>query len=125
MKFTHLRLRFKLGIAFVALAVTVLAVSWISLTSLGRADKNSENFVSGITARSAPAARLRTAVDTRAIYARNPVLVTKPDDMKVELTKSHADVQEGLAKLKKLANSTGASEKALGLIGNIDRSETS
>lgn len=96
------------------------------LISLGRADSNFESFVAGIGARTTVAAQLRAAVDARAISARNLVLVTKKGDVEFEtalVTKSHADVQAKLSRLKELALQPGVSEKARELITNINKVE--
>jgi methyl-accepting chemotaxis protein len=126
MKLSNLSLRAKLGAAFGVLSAMVLGVSSLSVLSLGRASTTFDGFVAGVTAQTAVATELRTAVDTRAISARNLVLVTRPDDMETEkalVTSSHADVQAKLNRLKELGQSPGVPEKARELIANIDKVE--
>jgi methyl-accepting chemotaxis protein-1 (serine sensor receptor) len=128
MTLAHLSLRVKLGLAFGVLLALVLAVSSLSLVSLGTADDNFEGFVEGITARTATANSLRNAVDARAIAARNLVLVIKSNDIQLEteqVKRSHADVQSSLAKLKELAKAPDVPEKARDLIAKIDAVEQS
>jgi methyl-accepting chemotaxis protein-1 (serine sensor receptor) len=128
MTLAHLPLRVKLGLAFGVLLALVLAVSSLSLVSLGTADDNFEGFVEGITARTATANSLRNAVDARAIAARNLVLVIKSNDIQLEteqVKRSHADVQSSLAKLKELAKAPDVPEKARDLIAKIDAVEQS
>ena len=127
MKFSNLRIGVKLGGTFAALTVIVLIVSGVSLLSLGAADARFESFITGINARTAVAAQLRTAVDVRAISARNLVLVTSREDAEAEkaaVTKAHGEVQSHLAKLKGMAASgADVSDKARALIGEIDKVE--
>jgi methyl-accepting chemotaxis protein-1 (serine sensor receptor) len=69
---------------------------------------------------------VRSAVDRRAVAARNLVLVTKPEDLAAEkaaVTKAHEDVQTRLAALKQAAQAPDVSEQARKLIGDIDRIE--
>jgi methyl-accepting chemotaxis protein len=127
MKFSNLRIGTRLGGTFAVLALIVLAVSGVSLLSLRAADARFEDFAAGISARTALAAQLRTAVDVRAISARNLVLVTSRDDMETEkalVTRAHADVQKHLATLKDLsANAAGVPQQARDLIAQIDKVE--
>lgn len=126
MKLSNLPIGAKLGATFAALTVIVLAVSGLSLLSLGAADARFEHFVTGINARSDMAAQLRTAVDVRAISARNLVLVTAPDDAaseKVLVTRAHADVQARLEALVQMARASDVSPKARELIAQIQKVE--
>jgi hypothetical protein len=126
MKFSNLRIGVKLGATFAALTIIVLAVSGISLMSIGAADSRFEQFVTGINARSDVAAQLRTAVDVRAISARNLVLVSSRDDAESEkamVTKAHADVQSRLATLQEMARQPDVSDKARALIAEIHKVE--
>src|SRR6476620_2827368 len=96
MKLSNLSIGARLGATFALLACAVVAVSTFALNSLGASDDRFGNFVEGIDARAAITARLRTAVDVRAISARNLVLVSSPQDVEIEkalVVKAHADVQ--------------------------------
>ncbi len=126
MKFSNLRIGIKLGATFASLAFIVLAVSGISLLSIGAADARFEQFVTGINARSDVAAQLRTAVDVRAISARNLVLVSSKEDVaseKAMVTRAHADVQARLATLQDMAKGADVSDQARALIAQIQKVE--
>jgi len=119
--------RTKLTAAFGGLAVLVLFVAGMSLKALGDADERFIRYVSGINARAQMAADVRTAVDRRAIAARNLLMVTKPADLASEkalAVQAHQDVQASLGQLKRMiAEAPDASDKARSLVAEIDRVE--
>ena len=124
--FTQLSIRARLAIAFGALAGMVLLVSGLSLNALSDANDRFVRFVDGTNARAHTAEHVRTAVDRRAIAARNLVLVTKPEDVALEkdlVTRAHEDVRTNLDKLKELAAAPDASDKARALVAEMDRIE--
>ncbi|MBC7992697.1 MAG: MCP four helix bundle domain-containing protein [Rhizobacter sp.] len=127
MNFNHLTVRAKLGLAFGGLAAFVLLISGLSLKALGDSNERFVNYVGGINARADLAERVRSAVDRRAIAARNLVLVTKLADLAEEkalVTQAHDDVKASLAQLKQLGSgSSDASAKASSLIAEIGRVE--
>ncbi|WP_408506008.1 methyl-accepting chemotaxis protein [Paraburkholderia sediminicola] len=110
------------------LSLIVIAVSGLSLKALSDSTDGFSNFVHGINARADMAVQVRTAVDRRAIAARNLVLVTKPQDLEVEkadVTRAHEDVQTDLKKLNDMiASATDTSEKARSLVAEINRVES-
>ncbi|WP_408502486.1 methyl-accepting chemotaxis protein [Paraburkholderia sediminicola] len=110
------------------LSLIVVAVSGLSLKALSDSTDGFSNFVHGINARADMAVQVRTAVDRRAIAARNLVLVTKPQDLEVEkadVTRAHEDVQTDLKKLNDMiASATDTSEKARSLVAEINRVES-
>jgi nitrogen fixation/metabolism regulation signal transduction histidine kinase len=72
------------------------------------------------------AAQLRTAVDVRAISARNLVLVSAAADVAAEkstVVQAHREVQQQLEKLKALAAAPDVSQRARDAIAEIDRVE--
>ncbi|RZK99786.1 MAG: methyl-accepting chemotaxis protein [Rubrivivax sp.] len=118
--------RAKLAVAFGGLAVLVLIVAGLSLKALTDSNKRFTQYVNGINARANAAAHARSAVDARAIAARNLVLVTKPADLAVEkeaVLRAHEEVKAQLVKLNELAQATDVSENARRLIGEIDKIE--
>jgi CHASE3 domain sensor protein len=125
---THLTIKGRLIAGFSALAVIVLVVSAISLNALSRTTEGFSGYVHGISARADIAAQVRTAVDRRAIAARNLVLVTKPSDIEMEkaaVLQAHEDVQVKLKQLNDMiATATDTSEKARSLVAEIGRVET-
>ncbi|MXK55712.1 methyl-accepting chemotaxis protein [Burkholderia pseudomallei] len=127
MNFQNMTVNTKLTLAFGALVGLVLLVSVLALHALGDANDRFASYVSGISARAEAAEQVRTAVDRRAIAARNLVLVTKPADVELEkaaVTQAEDDVQAHLRRLKELLSSASdGNDKARGLVADIDRVE--
>ncbi|MFG7210234.1 methyl-accepting chemotaxis protein [Burkholderia pseudomallei] len=127
MNFQNMTVSTKLTLAFGALVGLVLLVSVLALHALGDANDRFASYVSGISARAEAAEQVRTAVDRRAIAARNLVLVTKPADVELEkaaVTQAEDDVQAHLRRLKELLSSASdGNDKARGLVADIDRVE--
>lgn len=125
----NLSIRTKLTLAFVGLALTVLLVSLISLRALSSANERFTAYVDGINAQATLASQVRTAVDRRAIAARNLVLVTKPRDREVEkalVIAAHEDVRRNMQALKGAVNQSGESaSKARELVMQIEKVEQS
>jgi methyl-accepting chemotaxis protein len=125
----HLTIKNKLIAGFGMLSVIVVAVSGLSLKALSDSTDGFTHFVHGINARAEVAAQIRTAVDRRAIAARNLVLVTTPQDValeKADVLRAHEDVQTNLKKLNDmLASATDTSEKARSLAAEINHVEAS
>ncbi len=128
MNLRNISIRNKLIAGFGVLAVIVLGVSVFSLRALSNSTDGFSNYVHGPSARADVAAQVRTAVDRRAIAARNLVLVTKPSDLeleKAEVIRASEDVQTKLKLLKTMvANGPGSSDKSRSLVGEIDRVES-
>ncbi|WP_334031640.1 methyl-accepting chemotaxis protein [Burkholderia orbicola] len=112
---------------FGLLAAVVVIVSGMALKALSDTNAEFSRYMNGINARANLSAQIRTAVDRRAIAARNLVLVTRPADVEAELAEvnhAHKDVQNHLAKLKELmANATDTSDRARELVADIVRIE--
>ena len=66
---------------FGLLAAVVVIVSGMALKALSDTNAEFSRYMNGINARATVSAQIRTAVDRRAIAARNLVLVTKPSDV--------------------------------------------
>ncbi|MGI4858553.1 MAG: methyl-accepting chemotaxis protein [Janthinobacterium lividum] len=126
--FKHLSIKTKLITGFGLLAAMVVLVSGLSLRALSQSTDDFANLVNGVIARADLAANLRTAVDRRAIAARNLVLVTRPSDLAVEkaaVTQAERDVETYLAQLQRMM-STGrdVADKGRALVGEMVRIET-
>ncbi|MEC5408789.1 methyl-accepting chemotaxis protein [Paraburkholderia sp. MPAMCS5] len=122
----RLTIKAKLIAGFGTLSLIVVAVAGISLKSLSDSTDGFSLFVRGINARADMAVQVRTAVDRRAIAARNLVLVTKPEDLDIEkaaVTRAHEDVQADLKKLNEMVTGVDASDKARSLVADINRVE--
>ncbi|VWC57118.1 chemotaxis protein [Burkholderia lata] len=129
MKIARMSIKTKLLGGFGLLAAVVVIVSGMALKALSDTNDEFSRYMNGINARATLSAQIRTAVDRRAIAARNLVLVTKPSDLALELAEvnqAHKDVQDHLAKLKDMmANATDTSDRARELVGDIVRIEGS
>jgi methyl-accepting chemotaxis protein-1 (serine sensor receptor) len=123
----NMSIRNKLLFAFGALALAVLLVAGMALHALGGERERFGHYVSGIEAQALMAARLRIAVDQRAIAARNLVLVTKPTDLAVEkasVLAAHEQVGKSLSQLKELmANAGDVSKEGHDLVVEMDAIE--
>ena len=122
-----LSVRAKLSIGFGVLTAIVIIISGYSLKALSDANNQFSSFVSGINARAQLAETVRTAVDRRAIAARDLVLVTNPADIaaeKAEVLSAHEDVHNALRQLnEKISSATDTTEKARALVAEITRVE--
>ncbi len=127
MKIRNMSIRTRLNLAFGGLAIMVMAVSALALTALADANARFTGYTTGLNARAAMAARVRAAVDERAIAARNLVLVTKESDLALEkaaVTRAHKEVQDNLAQLDKMmADGVDVSDQGRKLVANIDKVE--
>lgn len=128
MNFNNLTVRTKLALGFGGLAFLLLLISGISWRALSQAHLDFEHYIQGISARASMAQGVHTAVDRRAIAARNLVLVTSPEEQakeKAAVLKAHEDVKERLGKFKDMiAKADDASDKARALVADIDGIET-
>ncbi|MCC8397381.1 methyl-accepting chemotaxis protein [Paraburkholderia sp. MMS20-SJTR3] len=127
MNFNRLTIKSKLIAGFGMLSLIVVAVSGLSLKALSDSTDGFTQYVRGINARADMVVQVRTAIDRRAIAARNLVLVTKAQDIeleKAEVLRAHADVQTHLKQLNDMISSaTDTSEKARELVAEINRIE--
>jgi methyl-accepting chemotaxis protein len=127
--FKNSTVRTRLTASFGALALMVLIVAGVSLKSLSDADARFVGFVDGINARATLADDVRSAVDRRAIAARNLVLVSRPEDIATEkaaVLQAHEDVKSRLADLTaRVVAATPPGDKARALVAEIARVEES
>jgi methyl-accepting chemotaxis protein len=127
MNIKDMSVKARLYSAFGTLTVVVMVVAGMSLKSLNDSNARFSGFVSGIDARANIAQQVRTAVDRRAIAARNMALVTKPDEFQLEKdaeAQAQQDVQTNLAKLNQLiASGNDVSDQARDMVKEINRIE--
>jgi len=128
MNFNAMTVKAKLSLSFGVLAALVLLVSSLALYSLSEINGSFAEYVRGVDARARTASEVRTAVDRRAIAARNLVIVTKPADVEIEkaaVQTADRDVKSSLKKLNDLASGAGSdtSEQAKAMIAEIGRIE--
>ena len=119
--------RGKLTLAFGGLSAIVLLVAGLSVKSLGDANERFVDFVHGINARALETAKVRTAVDRRAIAARDIVFAKKPEDvaaLKAAAVKAHEDVQASLSLLDKMvAEARDLPDSVRSMVSEIGRIE--
>ena len=123
---SRLTVRAKLSLAFGGLALMVLVVASLAVGMLSDANASFEHYVNGVNARANMVARVRAAIDLRAIAARNLVLVNQPDDLAIEkqmVLKAHDEATTSLASLKKMAGGAEVQADARQMIDEIDRVE--
>ncbi|UIF89810.1 methyl-accepting chemotaxis protein [Cupriavidus sp. UYPR2.512] len=126
MNFTNLSIRTRLLAGFGTLAGMVLVVSAYSLHALGDATAGFNDYLNGLNARADMAAKVRRAVDRRAVAARNLVLVTDAAELereKAEALRAHQDVQTRLARLNEMVRQPGVSDEARGLVDEVAKVE--
>ena len=125
--FKHLSVKAKLALNFGLLTTLLLLVAGVCLAALANANTQFSNYVGGLNARALVAEQVRTAVDRRAIAARNLVLAVKPQDRASEydqVVKAHGDVNVSMTKLgEMLKNARDPSETANTLFNRIQSVE--
>ncbi|WP_316676857.1 methyl-accepting chemotaxis protein [Ralstonia chuxiongensis] len=117
----------KLTTGFGVLAAIVVVVSGMSLRALSESTEGFSNYVHGISARADVANDVRTAVDRRAIAARNLVLVVTQKDLdleKADVFQAHDDVKNKLKQLNDMiAGAHDTSDRARKLVEDINHVE--
>ena len=120
--------RGKLTLAFGGLTALVLVVAGFSVKALGDSEARFANFVNGINVRALESAKVRTAVDRRAIAARDIMFATQPGDVaaiQAEAVRADEDVQRSLSTLKKLVTeSADVPEAVRAVVAKIDKVES-
>ena len=124
----QMTVRGKLTLTFGGLAALVLVVAGFSVKALSESEERFVNFVSGINLRALESSKVRTAVDRRAIAARDMVFATQPSDiatLKAEAMQADEEVQRSLGNLKRLvAQGANVSETARATVAKIDQVES-
>lgn len=120
--------RGKLTLTFGGLAALVLLVAGFSVKALSESETRFVNFVGGINQRALESAKVRTAVDRRAIAARDIVFATQPGDiaaLKTEAVQADEAVQRSLNNLKRLVSEgTDVSDAARTVVVKIEQIES-
>lgn len=122
----RLTIKAKLLASFGLLAAIVVALSGFAIFALDGANERFTGFVDGVNARVMLVNRIRSAVDRRAIAARNLVLATTDEERvfeKAEAERAHEEVQAGLAELEARLAAPGVTDRARQLGGDIRRIE--
>src|ERR1700743_429710 len=126
-KFNEMTVKARLTLGFGMIAAMVMIVSGLSLKALNDSNARFRNYLSGVSSRADLTMQVRTAIDRRAIAARNLVLVTNPEDVEIEkaaVTKAREDVQSRLRELNRLSSAPGVSELARAMVAEITRIES-
>ncbi len=127
MAFKDLSVRTKLAVNFGALALLLLATAAGGLAALSAANDRFSDYVNGLNARALMAEHMRTAVDRRAIAARNLVIATRPEDSDAEhaaVLRAHQDVKTRLDRLgEMLAAAPDATDGDRALLAQLQQVE--
>jgi methyl-accepting chemotaxis protein len=127
MNLSNLKVKTKLWAGFGVMAVIVAAVAGAALHWLNQSSSRVETYLQGVAARERLVVELQSAAKSRAISARNLVLVSTPQDRALELeavTRSHEAVQQSLDRLKRhLAAAADATAQDRALFDKVDAIE--
>jgi methyl-accepting chemotaxis protein-1 (serine sensor receptor) len=126
MNLKEMSVRARLTVGFSLLAGLTTLVAGMGLYALNQADERLSGFVNGVNARMATAAAVKTAVDQRAIAARNLVLATSDAqraEHKAAAGRAHQRAAEQLERLTTLIQAPDVSARARELVGEIERIE--
>jgi methyl-accepting chemotaxis protein len=128
MNFQSMGMRVKLGMAFGFMVLLIVLLSGVSIKDMGEAKNQFHDFVNGVNARGHLAQEIRTAVDRRAVAARNLVLAAKDSDRdaeKIAVAQAHEDVQKRLGQLKRAIDMPGIPANVKALVADIEKIEQS
>lgn len=117
-----LTVRAQLALAFGGITLLLAGIASVSIVSISTQSENFESYVNGVRARAEAAHSVMEAVGSRAIAARNLVLVNTAADMEVErkvVLQAQANVVSNLQKLNELAKEKSVSEEARHMIEKI------
>ena len=124
MQYQNFSVRAKLTAAFAGLAALVLIVSGLAVRALSQGHDDYANYVHETGARISVANELLNATNSRALSARNLVLVTTPADrenQKAAVTQAHEKVGAAITRLKVAMAKTGSvSERERKLFAEIE-----
>ena len=128
MGFQNMTMRARLALSFGLMVVLIVVLSAFAIKDMSSAKTQFHDFVTGIDARAHLAQGIRSAVDARAVAARNMVLATKPaerDAEKAAVVKAHEDVQKRLALLKQAVEGPGIPVNVRALVAELAKIEQS
>jgi hypothetical protein len=123
----RMTVRRKLSLAFGLMVTLILLVAWIAIYDMTKQKDLFHDYVTGINARAHLAKDVQSAVNRRAIAARNLVIVTSESERaaeKLAVSKAHADVQDRLARLKEMAVAGHVPAHIKALVDDTTRSNT-
>ena len=128
MGFQNMSMRARLGLSFGWMVLLIVVLSAVSIKDMGSAKNQFHDFVTGVNARAHLAQSVRSAVDRRAVAARNMVLATQPADRESErqaVMKAHEDVQKRLGLLKQAMEGPGIPANVRALVADMEKIEQS
>ena len=128
MGFQNMTLRARLGLSFGLMVLLIVVLSAVAIKDMSSAKAQFHDFVTGVNARAHLAQQIRTAVDQRAVAARNLVLATKPADREAEklaVSKAHENVQKRLGLLLQAVDNPGIPANVKALAADMAKIEQS
>ncbi|MCY0386562.1 methyl-accepting chemotaxis protein [Robbsia sp. Bb-Pol-6] len=105
-----LSVKARLSLAFGTLTLLTVAMAGLALADLNQANARFTGYVEGINARMEMVSRIRSAVDDRAVAARNMVIATDTADIAREKAAAVAAQQDVEGLLSKLTTSIAAAQ---------------
>lgn len=117
-----LTVRAQLVLAFGSVTATLVAISFIAISTISTQSENFNSYVNGVRARAESAHLVMEAVEARAIATRNLVLFSTSMDQELErqiVMQAQESVASNLKRLNELAKEKSASDEARRLIENI------
>ena len=122
----RMTVRRKLSLAFGLMVTLILLVAGIAIFDMTKQKDLFHDYVAGINARAHLAKDVQSAVNRRAVAARNLVIASTESDRaaeKLAVNKAHADVQDRLARLKEMAAAGHVPTHIKTLVDDIDKIE--
>lgn len=114
MRFRDISVKTKIVTGFCAMAGIVMTVSGLAFHSLESAHTRFKNHLSGVNHREHLAKEIRDAANSRAVAARNLVLVTDPQDRVLEhaaIATEQERMDSALQQLKQLVSARGSDQE--------------
>ncbi|MFT4192812.1 MAG: methyl-accepting chemotaxis protein, partial [Comamonas sp.] len=119
--------RGKLTAAFGLLVLLTVVLSALAILSLGAANARFENYIHGIEARAAMAEQVRSAVQQRAIGARELALIANDDELATQrdqVLRANDTVETRLRQLQSMAEADDVTPRARELVAAISAIES-
>ena len=126
MNLSQMTVRTLLTVGFGLMAALILLVGGLAIYDMAQQKDQFHDFVKGINARAHEAQQVRTAVNARAVAARNMVLATQDSERDAEkqrVATAHTQVQQHLTRLKEMVAAPGIPANVRALVDEMDKIE--
>ena len=122
MNLSQMTVRTLLTVGFGLMAALILLVGGLAIYDMAQQKDQFHDFVKGINARAHEAQQVRTAVNARAVAARNMVLATQDSERDAEkqrVATAHTQVQQHLTRLKEMVAAPGIPANVRALVDAV------